>query len=74
MAVVLEPNYSRAQVRLQNGVDGNGDPILVNRTYGRILPTVSDQDVYDVMQALMGLQSLTVYSIRRLEDGELINE
>lgn len=74
MAVILEPNYSRCQVRLQNGVDGNGDPILVNRTYGRILPVTVHQDLFDVFTAVMGLQNLPVYAIRRLEDGELINQ
>ena len=74
MPVILEPNYSRCQVRLQNGVDTEGNPVLESRTYGRILPTVSDQDIYDVFTALMGLQSLPVYAVRRLEDGELINQ
>lgn len=74
MAVVLDPNYSRCLVRLQKGVDEDGDPILVSRTYGRILPTASHDDVYEVATALMSLQNLTIYSIHRLEDGELINE
>ncbi|NLN06733.1 MAG: DUF1659 domain-containing protein [Firmicutes bacterium] len=74
MAVVLEPNYSRCQIRLQTGVDEDGDPILVSRTYGRIRPATSHQDVYEVFTALMGLQNYAVYAIRRLEDGELINQ
>ncbi|HHX73288.1 MAG TPA: DUF1659 domain-containing protein [Firmicutes bacterium] len=74
MAVILDPNYSRCQVRLQTGVDNNGDPILVSRTYGRIRPAATHQDVYDVISALMGLQNFSVYAIRRLEDGELINQ
>ncbi|MCR3922748.1 MAG: DUF1659 domain-containing protein [Firmicutes bacterium] len=74
MAIVLEPNYSRCQVRLQNGVDEHGDPILVNRTYGRILPTISHDDIHEVFTAIMSLQDLSVYVIRRLEDGDLISE
>jgi hypothetical protein len=74
MAVVLEPNYSRCQVRLLEGVDDQGNPVLRSRTYGRILPTVSHEDVFEVFMALMSLQNLEVYAIRRLEDGDLINE
>ena len=74
MAVVLDPNYSRCQVRLQSGVDNEGNPIFISRTYGRILPTTTNEDFYEVFSALMSLQSLTVAALRRLEDGELINE
>lgn len=74
MAVFLDPNYSRCQIRLQDGVDEDGDPIIISRTYGRILPTASDDDVYEVATALMSLQDLSIYAIRRLEDGELINQ
>ena len=38
------------------------------------LPTVSHEDVFEVFMALMSLQNLEVYAIRRLEDGDLINE
>lgn len=74
MAIVLEPSYSRCQVRLQSGVDEDGDPIVVSRTYGRVLPSTTNDDFHEVFTALMALQSLNVYAIRRLEDGELINE
>jgi len=74
MAVILAPNYSRCLVRLQSGVDEDGNPILVSRSYGRILPTASHEDVYEVMMALMNLQNFTVYSVHRLEEGELINQ
>ncbi|NLM51562.1 MAG: DUF1659 domain-containing protein [Firmicutes bacterium] len=74
MAIILEPNYSRCQVRLQSGVDDQGNPVFVSRTYGRIRPEATHEDVYEVITALMSLQSLDVYAIRRLEEGELINE
>ncbi|MDW7650334.1 MAG: DUF1659 domain-containing protein [Bacillota bacterium] len=74
MAVILEKNYTRCQARLQSGVDAVGDPVFINRTIGRILPETTHQDLYDVMQGLLGLQSLPVDSIRRLDDGQLINQ
>lgn len=74
LAVILEKSYTRCQVRLQNGVDDLGDPIYVNRVLGRILPDASHQDLYDVVQAVFSLQSLPISIIRRIDDGELIEE
>jgi len=73
MAVTFEKSFSRCQVRLQNGVDGQGEPVYVNRVFGRIRPDAAHQDVYDVMSAVMALQELPVVTIRRIDDGELIN-
>ncbi|HZK24278.1 MAG TPA: DUF1659 domain-containing protein [Oscillospiraceae bacterium] len=74
MAVVLEPSYSRCQVRLQSGVDDEGNPVVVSRTYGRVLPAVTNDDLHEVFTALMSLQGFSIYALRRLEDGELIAE
>ncbi|MBS4008727.1 MAG: DUF1659 domain-containing protein [Clostridium sp.] len=72
MAIILEKNFTRCQVSLQDGVDQQGNPVLVSRLFGRIHPETTHQDLYDVMQAIMGLQELPVRSIRRLDDGELV--
>jgi hypothetical protein len=74
MAILLMRNFSRCQVRLQSGVDGEGNPIYATRVFGRIKPDTSDQDMYDVVQGIVGLQDLPVHTIRRLEDGELVEE
>ncbi|MBS3899974.1 MAG: DUF1659 domain-containing protein [Dethiobacter sp.] len=72
MAIILEKNFTRCQVSLQDGTDEQGNPILVNRLFGRIFPDTTHQDLYDVVQAIMGLQELPVRTIRRLDDGELV--
>lgn len=74
MAVIYEKGLSRCQVRLQNGFDGEGNPVFVNRMVSRIHPDTTHQDLYDVISAIMSLQILTVDAVRRLDDGELINE
>lgn len=74
MALIYEKNYTRCQVRLQSGVDGNGEPVYVARTFGRIHPDTSHQDLYDVIIGIMNLQSLPVNAVRRLDDGELIQQ
>ena len=73
MAVMLEKDFSRCRASLEHGVDAEGNPILVTRAFGRILPATTDQDMYDVVQAILTLQGLPVRSLRRYDDGELIN-
>ncbi len=72
MAVILEKNFTRCQVSLQAGVDEQGNPLIVSRLFGRIYPETSHQDLYDVIQGIMGLQELPVSTIRRLDEGELV--
>lgn len=74
MAVTLMPGYTRCQVRLQNGVDEEGEPVYVNRVFGRIRPSAGNQAIYDVMTVVLALQTLPIRSLRRLDDGELVNE
>ncbi|MBS3948739.1 MAG: DUF1659 domain-containing protein [Dethiobacter sp.] len=74
MSVILAKGFTRCQVRLQSGVDEQGNPVYVNRMFGRIRPETSHQDVYDVVQALLSLQSLPVSYLRRLDDGELLRQ
>ena len=72
MAIILEKNFTRCQVSLQDGVDQLGNPVLVSRLFGRIHPDTTHQDLYEVVQGIMGLQGLPVRTIRRLDDGELL--
>jgi hypothetical protein len=74
LAVILEPGYTRCQVRLQNGVNAEGEPVYVSRTFTRIRPNATHEDIYEVIQAVLGLQTLPVITLRRLDDGELVSE
>jgi hypothetical protein len=74
MTVILAKGFTRCQARLQSGSDPQGNPVYVNRIFARIRPEASHQDVYDVMQNLLSLQSLPVVALRRLDEGELIRQ
>jgi hypothetical protein len=74
MAVTILRNFTRCQVRLQSGTDGEGHPVYVSRIFSRIKPDTTNQDLYDVIMAILSLQDLPVHTVRRLEDGELIDE
>ncbi len=64
MAVVTMNNPSSLRVRLDAGTDAEtGKAILKSKTYSNLKPTALEQDVYDVANALMGLQNHTVLEV-----------
>ncbi|SHE66607.1 DUF1659 domain-containing protein [Desulforamulus putei] len=74
MAVVKQPFSCSMKLRYQKGVNASGDPVYVNRTYARVKLTATDQDLYDVAQAISSLQDNALLAVYRVDDGELINQ
>lgn len=73
MAVIKAPQNSTIAIKLQKGVTTTGSPAYVTRNYtGK--PSAADQDLFDVAQALMGLQAYPVADIARVDTAYLINE
>lgn len=73
MAVVKLPQTSTIAIKLQKGVTTSGSPAYVTRNYtGK--PSAADQDLFDVAQALMGLQSYPVAEIARVDNASLVSE
>lgn len=73
MAVVKLPQNSTITIKLQKGVTTSGSPAYVTRNYtGK--PSAADQDLFDVAQALMGLQSYPVAEIARVDNASLVSE
>jgi len=73
MAVVKIPQSSTIAIKLQKGVTSSGNPAYVTRNYtGK--PTAADQDLFDVAQALMGLQAYPVSEIARVDNANLVNQ
>jgi len=56
MAVNNVPVGSVLRLQLQTGVDGNGDPIIRNKSLSNVKADALDQNVFDVAQALALLQ------------------
>ncbi|CUH95699.1 hypothetical protein P22_1776 [Propionispora sp. 2/2-37] len=73
MAVVKVPQNSTIAVKLQKGVTTSGSPAYVTRNY-TCKPAATDQDMFDVAVALMGLQSYPVADITRVDNANLISE
>jgi len=70
--VITVPRDSSLQFRLVVGVNPvSGAPIVNSKTFNKVKSAVTDQDVYDVATALVGLQSYTVDEIRLERESQL---
>jgi hypothetical protein len=74
MAVVKEARGSRLQIVVQVGTDAGGQPLLRTRSFSGVKVDAVDTDLFDVAQAIAALQQYPINSIRRVDDGELIEQ
>lgn len=72
MALEVVPVSSRLSLRLQTGIDDEGNPVLRTRSYSGVKPSAADQDVYDVAQIIAGLQQHPVEQITRVKEEALV--
>lgn len=71
MAVTSIPLESVILMRVQVGVNANGDPVLRARRWGNVKAGAADQDVFDVANALGGLQTYPVVDVVRQDSEDL---
>lgn len=71
MAVNNVPVGSVLRLQLQTGVDGNGDPIIRNKSLSNVKPDALDQNVFDVAQALVQLQEHILENVLRIDSARL---
>lgn len=74
MAVVANPVDSILVASYQTGLNESGNPIIRNRSFASVRVEALDQDVYDVAQALYGLQVYPLTNVRRDNRVNLIFE
>ena len=74
MPVNKVPSASTLKMQFQTGVDGSGDPVYRRKSLNNVKSNAADQDVYDVAQAISGLQEYTLIAVLRDDNSELVNE
>ncbi|AHF07259.1 DUF1659 domain-containing protein [Desulfitobacterium metallireducens] len=72
MAVSKTPVTSSIRLSLVTGLDTQGAPILKQTNLSNVKSNALDQDLFDVANALVGLQEYSVHKIQRLDTAELI--
>lgn len=65
MAVTANAKGTVLVVTYQQGLNSAGTPILRQRSLANIKSNALDQDVFDVAQALYGLQQYPLITVRR---------
>ncbi|MDO7787951.1 DUF1659 domain-containing protein [Desulforamulus aquiferis] len=74
MPISKEPYLCTLRLRYNNGVNGSGQPVFVNRSFSKVKVTASDSDLYDAAMALNGLQSKVLVAVFRVDESELVEE
>jgi len=65
MAVTASAKDTLMVVTVQTGLTAQGSPILSQRSIANVKSVATDQDVFDVANALYGLQDYPLISVRR---------
>ena len=71
MAVVSTPQTGKMTLIVSETV--NGKTVVHNRIFGNVKASVTDQDVFDVLTVLAGLQKMTVSGMSRTSLADLAN-
>ena len=71
MAVIVTPNVSKIQIKLDQGTDLNGDRIIKTKTLSSIKATATDDDIAAVANGLVNLQQHTLEKLTRVDNAEL---
>lgn len=72
MAVISIPYDTRLSLIFQSGTNSNtGAPIKTTKSYSNVKHDATDQDVYDVAQALVSLQKYPLIEIKRTDNEKL---
>lgn len=71
MAIVKNPIDSRIKVTYDYGVDGEGKAVTKTKALTNVKAAAVDQDLFDIVAALSGLQSNSVIRIIREDNATL---
>ncbi len=74
MAVIKQPQTSRLDIKVENGIGAAGQTLYKTRIIKNLKTSATDEDVYAVGSALAALQSHSVESVSRVDDAILISQ
>ncbi|ASS76633.1 hypothetical protein CIG75_17770 [Tumebacillus algifaecis] len=68
----INQGFSSMVLRLQTGTDGEGNAVYKDKSYPRVLPTATADDLYQVGEALASLSSWRLSFIQRVDREDLV--
>ncbi|HBH13358.1 MAG: Uncharacterized protein XD91_1695 [Clostridiales bacterium 38_11] len=73
MAIVATELDGRVTLVLNKGTDGDGNTLTGNKSYSKVKPTASNDDVYGVVNGIASLQAFPVVTVRKTEEFDLVD-
>ncbi len=71
MAIVSTKNASSIKFSLDCGVDGKGKTIVKGKSFNNLKSDATDDDIYEVVESVMGLQDFTLLKVNRIDNATL---
>lgn len=73
MAISINPQDSRLRITYSLGIDeGTGKEITKSKSYSNIKHDATDEAIFTVATALIGLQKYPALNIERLDEKEIV--
>ncbi|NLJ98259.1 MAG: DUF1659 domain-containing protein [Tissierellia bacterium] len=73
MAIIGVKENVRLKLELDGGMKGDRQ-IIKSKTFSKVKPESADEDLYGVAESLVGLQTLPLSKVKRLEEIHLKEE
>lgn len=74
MAIIQMPDATRLVLTLQDGVDGEGNPVTKTKSFNNVKPDASDEALYHIANNLAQLQTKPLLSIDRQDRAKLADD
>lgn len=74
MAIIQMPDASRLILTLDDGVDGEGNPVTKTKSFNSVKPEASDEALFNIANSLAQLQTKPLVSIDRQDRAELADD
>ncbi|WP_232463478.1 DUF1659 domain-containing protein [Tumebacillus avium] len=68
----INQGFSSMVLRLQAGTDEEGNGVYKDKSYPRVLPTVTPDDLYQIGEALASLSAWRLHFIQRVDREDLV--
>ena len=74
MALEVRPLDARAQIKLDGGLNENGNRVTKTKTLTRIKADAQDQDIFETAQAVASLYQYPVLGVKKIQEADMTME
>lgn len=71
MAIISTKNASSIKLSLDYGIDVKGKTIVKSKSFNNLKSDAIDDDIYEVVESIMGLQDFALLKVNRIDNTTL---